>query len=154
MSSTYFYHLRSLQTHGTALLGMISDILSGAKGTTQSSAIIWLSLNPSLSLSGTSWHHPIANSWYLCFTSGNQSCWITFHPFFTPSVLEPKAQHSFLFKLSYIIDIYLLLLLLLLFLLILLCRIVTCSALCYIAILCSIVIYCVVILCINCIAIL
>ena len=40
---------------------MITDNLSGAKGNTQSSAIIWLSLDPSLSLSGTSQHHPIAN---------------------------------------------------------------------------------------------
>ena len=48
MSGTYFYCLRSLQTHSIALLGMISDNLSGAKGTTQSSAITWLSLDPAL----------------------------------------------------------------------------------------------------------
>ena len=40
---------------------MITYNLSAAKGNTQSSTIIWLSLNPSLSLTGASWHHPIAN---------------------------------------------------------------------------------------------
>ena len=43
---------------------MITDNLSGTKGTNQSSAIIWLSLNPSLSMSGTPRHYPIANLWY------------------------------------------------------------------------------------------
>ena len=49
------------KTCGTALSRMITDNLSGAKGTTQSSAIIWPSLNSSSSLGDTSWHHPIAN---------------------------------------------------------------------------------------------
>ena len=74
---------------------MITDNLSGTKGNTQSSAIIWLSLDPSLSLSGTSWHHPIAKPWHLCLTSGSQSHWFPFTPLFAPSVSEPKAQgHS------------------------------------------------------------
>ena len=74
---------------------MITDNLSGAKGTTQSSAIIWLSLNPSLSMSGTPRHHPIANLWYLSLTPDNQSGRCISTPVFMPSVPEPKAQsHS------------------------------------------------------------
>ena len=52
---------------------MITDNLSATKGTTQSSAIIWLSLDPSLSMSGVPRHHPIANLWYLSLTPDNQS---------------------------------------------------------------------------------
>ena len=74
---------------------MIIDNLSCTKGNTQSSAIIWLSLDPSFSLSGTSWHHPIANPWYFYFTSSSQSHWFPFTPLFVPSAPEPKAQsHS------------------------------------------------------------
>ena len=93
MSSTYFYCLEvTSKACGIALLRMMTDNLSGAKGNTQSSAIIWLSLDPSLSLSGTSQHHPIANPWYLCLTSGSQSHWFPFTPFFMPAAPEPKAQ--------------------------------------------------------------
>ena len=84
----------------------MTDNLSGAKGTTQSSAIIWLSLDPSLSMSGAPGHHPIANLWYLSLTPDNQSGRCIGTPIFTPSVPEPKAQCSFYFKLLYIIDIY------------------------------------------------
>ena len=95
---------------------MITDNLSGAKGTTQSSAITWLSLDSSISLSGASWHHPIANPLVSLPHQLHPIMLDYLSPLFTPSVPEPKAQCSFLFKLSYIIDIYLLLLL---------CRIVT-----------------------------
>ena len=61
VSSTYFHHPRPPQTCGTAFSQMVTDNLSGAKGTTQSSATIAPSLDSSTSLSGTSWHHPIAN---------------------------------------------------------------------------------------------
>ena len=74
---------------------MITDNLSGAKGTTQSSAIIWLSLDPSLSMSGAPRHHPIANLWYLSLTPDNQSGRCISTPFFMPSVPEPKVQCSF-----------------------------------------------------------
>ena len=70
----------------------MTDNLSGAKGNTQSSAIIWLSLDPSLSLSGTSWHHPIANPLVSLPHQHSQSLWFPFTPFFTPSVPEPKTQ--------------------------------------------------------------
>ena len=73
---------------------MIRDNLSGAKGNTLSSAIIWLSLNPSLSLSGALWHHPIANppgisaSPAVANHIGSPSA-----PHFVPSVPKPKAHH-------------------------------------------------------------
>ena len=78
---------------------MITDNLSGAKGTTQSSAIIWLSLNPSLSMSGTPRHHQIANLWYLSLTPDNQSgrCISTpsFHAFSTQAQGSVHSISSF-----------------------------------------------------------
>ena len=107
MSSTNFLPPEvTIQAHGTALLGMTTDNLSGAKGTTQSSAIIWLSLNPSLSMSGAPRHHPIANLWYLSLTPDNQSGRCIGTPLFMPSAPKPKAQCSFFFKLLYITDVY------------------------------------------------
>ena len=99
---------------------MTTDNLSGAKGKTQSSVIIWLSLDPSLSLSGTSWHHPIANPLvlYLCLTSSSQSHWFPFSPFFAR--LQHPSPRLTVILFQVIIHYRCLLLLLLL-----LCRIVT-----------------------------
>ena len=130
---------------------MITDNLSGAKGNTQSSAIIWPSLNPSLSMSGTSWHHPIANPQYLCLTRSNQSCWFTFSPLF--HAFSARAQGSTFILIQAFIHYRCLLLLLLL---LLLCRIVTLLTLfciMFIAILWSIAILCIVVHCVNCITI-
>ena len=125
---------------------MITDNLSGAKGNTQSSAIIWLSLDPSLSLSGASWHHPIANPLVSLPHQCSQSCWFPFTPLFTPSAPEPKAQsHS-------ISSYYTLQTFILLLLLSLLCRIVTLLisfCIMFIAILWSIAILCIVVHCVN-----
>ena len=74
---------------------MVTDNLSGTKGTTQSSAIIWFSLDPSLSMSGTPRHHPIANLWYLSLAPDNQSGRCISTPIFMPPVPKPKAQCSF-----------------------------------------------------------
>ena len=85
---------------------MITDKLSGAKGTTQSSAIIWLCLDLSLCMSGAPRHHPIANLWYLSLTPDNQSGRCIRIPIFAPSAPEAKAQCLFYFKLLYITDVY------------------------------------------------
>ena len=106
---------------------MITDNLSGTKGTTQSSAITWLSLDSSISLSGASQHHPIANP--LASLPHQQYSIV-------PSVPEPKAQCSFLFKLSYIIDVYLLLLLSLCRIVTLFCIVLHCNLVQYCNILC------------------
>ena len=74
---------------------MITDNLSGTKGTTQSSAIIWLSLNPSLSMSGAPRHHPIANLWYLSLTPDNQSGRYIGTPFLCLQCPSPRLSlHS------------------------------------------------------------
>ena len=119
---------------------MITDNLSGYKGTTQSSAIIWRSLDSSISQSGTSQHCPIVNplvslphQWYP-ITLGYLS-----PPFLCLQHQSPRLI-KFLFKLSYIIDVYLLLLLLLL----LLCRIVTLFC---IVLYCNLVEYCNILCC-------
>ena len=129
---------------------MITDNLSGAKGNTQSSVIIWLSLDPSLSLSGASWYHPIANPWYLWLTSGSQSHWFPFTPF---SHLQHQSPRFRVIPFQAIIHYRCLLLLLLL---LLLCRIITLLisfCIMFIAILWSIAILCIVVHCVNCITI-
>ena len=133
---------------------MITDNLSGAKGTTQSSAIIWLSLNPSLSMSGAPRHHPIANLWYLSLAPDNQSGRCIGTPVFVHlQHLSPRLSvHSI--SSFYTLQMFTILLLLLL---LLLCRIITLLLLLFcimfIAILWSIAILCIVVHCVNCITI-
>ena len=126
---------------------MITDKLSGNKGTTQSSAIIWPSLDPSLSMSGAPRHHPIANLWYLSLNlitkQVGQLASLFLH-------LQCLSQGSVFILFQAFIH-YRCLLLLLLCRIIILLLLLFCIM--FIAILWSIAILCIVVHCVNCITI-
>ena len=120
------------------------------KANTQSSAIIWLSLDPSFSLSGASWHHPIANPPGISASPAVANYVGSPSPHF--SCLQCQSPRLRVILFQAIIHYNHLLLLLLLSLL---CRIVIIFSFCivFIAILWSIAILCIVVHCVNCITI-
>ena len=127
---------------------MITDNLSGAKGNNQSSAIIWLSLDPSLSLSGASWHHSIANPPGISASPAVANHIGSPSPHFLHLQHQSRRLRVILFP---VIIHYRYLLLFLL-----LCRIITLLisfCIMFIAILWSIAILCIVVHCLNCITI-